>query len=408
MNSDTATAELLVQYTDGADGRDEEVRRALERSFGIILAHSGGSNRSVKQPGAPARTGLAFAANPEAVADSLAGIIFSFSRVAAAGGAPDGSAVSEIRTAILEFVQRHVPIEVQLLWSPKKHWTMGTENAVDLAELAAFQTLISIDAAVRPIYRVGLSFRIDLEDIEFQFMEGQNEEVVTAQDTYISGLSHLRKALGLNELFTLRRISEHAKDADELGRWRQQMAENYRVLEAYWHESEECPASSWATLGSFKELRRLGWKGVISSEMRRYYLDRLRKLTGASEAKKVNMVLSNLAGILLHHQVGLLGGSGGIRPLKLSFVRSADGAPAELLQRRVDVRFAPRALCSRVSAAGPWATKGFVCRRGKEAHVSFRGWHDLASARCRFAEGSLAIVGPNGTARVRADLIRED
>ena len=115
------------------------------------------------------------------------------------------------------------------------------------------------------------------------------------------------------------------------------------------------------------------------------------------------MVLRNLAGILLHHQVGLFFGSGGITPLKFSFVRSADGAPVELLNGRVDLRFAPRRLCSRVSAAAPWATKGFVCGRGTEMRLEFRGWRELADARYRFAEGWLNIGRHGGSARVRAD-----
>src|SRR5207237_6777708 len=140
-------------------------------------------------------------------------------------------------------------------------------------------------------------------------------------------------------------------DSTELSRWRQQILENYQALEAYWHESEECPVSSWETLGSFKEVRRLGWKGTIPPEMRRYYLDRIGRLTEASDVEKVDMVLRNLAGVLFHYQFGLLGGSGLVSPVKFSFVHSADAAPAELQHGRVNIRFAPRKLCSRVNAA---------------------------------------------------------
>jgi hypothetical protein len=399
MNSHKGIAELLVHYTEGPGRLDEEVVRALERSFGTIISRLPGSDRPPSLEQIPS--------DPEDVADRLAQIILTFSRAAAAGG-PNAKAVGGIRTRLLEFVQRGVPVEVQMLWSPKKHWKLGSESAVDLAELAAFQTLVSIDAAVRTVYRTGVSFVIDFEDIEFQFMEGRSDEIVNAQEIYMSGMKRLLSTLGLDELFALRRMSERAKTEEELSRWRQQMNENYRALEAYWYESEGCQVMSWETLASFKEIRRLGWKGTIPSEMRSYYLNRLGKLTDASDPEKVDMVLRNFAGILLHHQVGLLCGSSGVCPLKFSFVRSADGAPAELLHGRVDLRFAPRKLCSRVSAAGPWATKGFVCGRGSDMRVSFRGWHELAGARCRFAEGWFTIAGPNGNARVRADFMRED
>src|SRR4029077_4464610 len=235
--------------------------------------------------------------------------------------------------------------------------------------------------------------------VEFQFMEGQSEEILNAQQVYMSGIKRLVSVLGWDELFTLSKMSEHAKDAEELKRWRQQMAENYRALEAYWHESEGCPVSLWETLQSFNEIGRLGWKGTIPLEMRRYYLDHLAKIV-ASDAEKVDMVLRNFAGILLHYQAGLLRGSGQLDPLKISFVRSADGAPAELLRGRVNIRFAPRKLCSRVSGAAPFATKGFACGRGNNMRVSFRGWHELAGARPRFTEGWFTIAGPNGDASV--------
>ena len=395
MNSHTGIAELLVHYRDGFDRLDEEVTRALERFFGTILSRCWDNDR----PQSLARV----ADNPEGAADRLARIIFSLSR-AAASGAPDKKALTGVAACILEFVQRGIPVEAQMLWSPKKHWMVGSQNAVDVAELAALQTLISIDSTVRSAYPPGMSFVIDLEDIEFQFMEGESQEVVDAQETYMTGLKRLLKALGLDERFTLRRMSGRAKNAEELRRWRQQMVENYRALEAYWHESQGHPVSSWEALGSFKEIRRLGWKGTIPQHMRRYYLDRLA--IDVSDAEKVDMVLRNLAGILLHYQAGLLRGSGEVDPVKLSFVRSADGAPAELLHGRVDIRFAPRKLCSRVSAAGPWATKGFVCDPGSGVQVSFRGWRELAGAGYRFAEGWFTIAGPDGDAPVRADFMR--
>ncbi len=382
---------------ENVEGLDKEVLQGLKKSFGTILSHSGRDDVEI-----PDRV----ADDPEGIADRLAQMIFNFSR--APGPAPNPKAVAGIRTRLLAFVQKGIPAEVQMLWSPKKHWAFGTETAVDLAELAAFQTLLSIDSAVRAVYPAGISFVIDVEDIEFQFMEGQTKEVISAQETYISGMKRLLGALGLNERFTLRRLSERARDRQELDRWRQQMDENYRALEAYWHESECCPAPSRETLPSFKRISQLGWKGTIPEEMRRYYLTRLGRLSNASDAEKVDMVLRNFAGILLHHQVGLFSGSNGICPLKFSFVRSADAAPAELLYGRVDIRFAPRRLCSRVSAAAPWSTKGFVGGRMDSPRVSFRGWHELASAQCRFAEGWFTIAGPNGTARVRADFMRQD
>src|SRR5258707_1331116 len=175
MNSHTAVAELFVQYADGAGRLNEEISLALERSFATILSRSPAIDRPPGPEPVPD--------DPEGVADRLAHIIFYSSRAAAAGP-PNAKALDAIRTRLLEFVQTRIPLEAQMLWSPRKHWQSATECAVDLAELTALQTLISIDAAVRRVYRPVMSFMIDLEDIEFQFMEGQNEEATNAQEIY--------------------------------------------------------------------------------------------------------------------------------------------------------------------------------------------------------------------------------
>ena len=399
MNSRTDIAELVVDYSGGPAALNGEVARMIETIFKPMLGRLLGNGNS--QP-----TRL-IADNPADVAGKLASILFNHSR-SAATGVSDAKTLAGLRDRLLEFVRRGGAVEVQMLWSPKKHWVFESDSAVDLAELLAVQTLVSIDSAVRSVYPAGLSFVIDFEDVEFQFMEGPGAEVINAQDLYISGLHRIVEALELDELFVLRRISEHARDAEELRRWRQQMAENYRALEAYWHESEACPVSSWETLPSFNRIRELGWKGTIPPEMRRYYLGLLGKPVDTSDREKVTMVLRNLATILLHYQAGLLRGSGKIQPIKFSLVRSAAGAPASLQEGRVDIRFAPRKLCSRVSAAAPWSTKGFVCGRKNDMQVAFRGWRELADARHRFAEGWLTFGRHDVSACVRADFRLDD
>jgi hypothetical protein len=390
--------ELFVRYSEGLGSLGGGVLRALDESFGTMLSRLQESN------GEPCSGRIV--ADPEGIADRVARIISSFSRAEAEPAFRERT-IEGIRTLILEFVRRQIPVEVQMLWSPKKHWMRGTESEVDLAELAALQTLLSVDSAVRAVYRAGLSFRLDVEDIEFEFMEVEDEGVVDARETYILGLMRLIKALRLGEVFVLRRVSEYAKSGEELRCWQQMMTENHRMLKSYWLESEGCTIAAQEALPSFKELCRRGWKGTIPPEMRRYYLNRLGRLADASNRERVDMVLRNLAGILLHHQIGLLHGPSAVDPVKFSFVRPAASAPAELLLGRVDLRFAPRKLCSRVCAAAPWSTKGFLCGRGDRVLVSFRGWHELSGARCRFTKGWLTLTGREGVAELRADFLHE-
>lgn len=388
--------EISVRYGERLDGVEEDVLSLLKDLFRPILSHV--------QAGIELSPNGCTQVDPEEVAEEITRIMMGFSR-AEPIPAVRKRASGAIRARIFEFVRRRAPVDAQMLWSPKKHWISGDESAVDLAELAALQTLLSLDSAVRRVYQGGVSFRLDVEDIEFEFMEVQNDEVLKARETYISGLRRLIKTLELDEIFNVRRMSERAKNGEELRRWQQQMAENHRALKAYWYESEGCTLAKQEMLGTFKELRQLGWKGTIPPEMRMYYLRRLGRLADPPDGEGVDMVLRNLAGILLHHQIGLPGLSGLGDPVKLSFVRPADSAPAELLYGRVDLRFVPRRICSRVNAAAPWSTKGFVCNRGNRVLVSFRGWRELAGALCRFKEGWFILSGRAGPTEIRADFL---
>src|SRR5262249_33668561 len=137
---------------------------------------------------------------------------------------------TSIATRIAECVRRNVPIAAQILWSPKKHWITGPDSYIDLAELAALNTLLRVHTTVRNIYRPGLTFTIDLEDIEFEFMEGAEPELVWARTEYIGGLRKAIRVFGLDDCFLANRISGKAKDKHELQSWMAQMELNYRAL----------------------------------------------------------------------------------------------------------------------------------------------------------------------------------
>lgn len=310
-----------------------------------------------------------------------------------------------IEERISRAIRRGLPISAHMLWSPKKHWMRGPESSVDLAELAALQTLVSVHCAVREVWEAGLLFHLCVEDIEFEFMEGMSDALDDACHRYVSGLRRLIAVLGLSEVFSVFTTSERASDGAELNAWRAQIAENHRALQAYWYESETCAPALWDSLPSFQHLGRLGWRGSLPPEMRRYYLERLKPPGDMPDLDRADMVLRNLAGILLHHQTGLLRDTTVVEPVRFSFVPPANGAPGELLLGRVDLRFVPRKVCSLVGAAGPWSTKGHVVARDGRVHLVFRGWRDIANAKSRFTEGWWALDGVGGTADVRADVL---
>ena len=313
-----------------------------------------------------------------------------------------------VEDRVAQCIRRHVPISGQILWSPKKHWIVGADSKVDLAELTALNTLLTVHTAVRSIYHSGLTFTLHLEDLEFEFMEGSESELKESRNRYIAGLQGMIHVLGIQDIFTVVRISDKARDKQELRGWVSQMEENYRALKAYWYDSESKGIAGYEAYPSFRALRRLGWNGPIPEEMRNYYLRRLNFHQDRPKTEKVSMILRNLAGILLHYQKNLLGTASEVEPIKFSFVPPAPGAPAELIRGRIDLRFVSRNVCSLVGSAGPWSTKGYFRERHGRIMPTFKSWHSPTEPGSRLVDGHLTLSCQDQAVSVRADFLLED
>jgi hypothetical protein len=318
---------------------------------------------------------------------------------------PQPANLAALESRILRCVERGEPVIAEMLWSPKKHWVEGADSAIDLAELMAIDTLASFARAVQDVYAPGVAITLQMEDLEFAYMEGTSPALDEARERYIGGLRALARAV--DDGIDVRAVSDYAADDAERARWHARIVENHRALAAYWAESEREGIARHDTLPSYGALRALGWVGEIPPEMRRYYTERLGHRAPADAAARVDMVVRNLATVLLHHQVGLGAGQHGSGAIKLSFVPPASGAHADLRNGRVNLRFASRRLSSRVSRAGPWSTKGFLRRRGDAWAFGVAGWRELAAAGARFVPGRFVVSSDGGEATVRADVLLE-
>jgi hypothetical protein len=316
--------------------------------------------------------------------------------------------IKEIENRVAKCIRMGIPFYSQILWSPKKHWVKGAESGIDLAELVALKTLFDIHVAVRSIYAPGLNFTLHLEDIEFEFMEGNDPLLSYSRDHYIDGLQSMIRVLGLQDVFAVSRMSCKAKDEGELNRWIAQMQDNFKALNAYWYESEKNGIAGYENYESFKVLRRLGWNGPIPQEMRNHYLKRINCRQAISHRETVSMVLRNFAGILLHYQENLLRTASDVEPIKFSFVPPAPGAPVELMTGRIDLRFVPRKVCSHVNAAGPWSTKGYFRERKGKILPAFKGWLSPLPPDSKFVEGHLILSRDDETVNVRADFLQKE
>ena len=323
------------------------------------------------------------------------------------GASPDVLAANRavLEARIANCIGRGVPIAAQMLWSPKKHWVVGSDSDVDIAELTALNTLLSVHNSVRLIHSPGLMFTFYVEDVEFEFMEGLEPELKDARTRYLNGLRGIVHALGLEDVFAFLKMSDKSLDEQERRDWVAQMEENFDALERYWYESEKHGLAGYDTYHSYQALRQLGWRGSIPEEMRNHYLRRLGAIKERSRAEKVGMILRNFAGMLLHHQKNLLTRGSEAPPIKFSFIPPAPGAPAELLGGRIDMRFVSRKICSRVGTAGPWSTKGYFRQRDGQVTPTFASWHQRIEPQSRFVIGHLTLVRGDREAAVRADVL---
>jgi hypothetical protein len=317
--------------------------------------------------------------------------------------------VAALASRIATCIDRGEAIGAEMLWSPRKHWVDPADSGIDLAELMAVDTLAGFARAVRRHHAPGVAITLQMEDLEFEYMEGADPALVAARTRYIGALRALTRVVD-DEDIRVRAVSEYAADDAERARWRAMIAENHRALAAYWADSEREGIARHASLPSYHALRALGWVGEIPAEMRRHYTHRLAHRAPNAAGASMDMVVRNLATVLLHHQIGLGAGQAGSDAIKLSFVPPASGAQAELRNGRVDLRFAPRRLSSRVNNAGPWSTKGFLRRRGDGWALGIGGWRELDAAGARFTPGQFVVAGRGGEVPVivRADVLRDD
>jgi len=340
--------------------------------------------------------------------DHRARLVADAMLAAARPGAPPDVLMSNravLETRMAHWIRRGDPIAAQMLWSPKKHWVVGPDSDVDIAELAALNTLLSVHNSVRRIHHPGLKFTFYMEDVEFEFMEGQEPELEEARGRYFNGLRGIVHALGLEDVFAFLKMSDKSLDAQERRDWVAQMQENYDALERYWYESERRGIARHETYDSYRALQRLGWRGSIPEQMRDHYLRRLTTVQERPRAEKVSMILRNFAGMLLHYQKNLLTRGHEAPPIKFSFIPPAPGAPAGMLGGRIDLRFVSRKICSRVGTAGPWSTKGHFRQRAGNITPTFASWHQPVEPQSRFVQGYLTLVRDGREAAVRADVL---
>ncbi len=320
------------------------------------------------------------------------------------GKKPSEDNMALLRERICRFIAMGLPIEVRMVWGPKKHFALGDENDVDLSELLSLERLYDLHLRVHNLYSPGLHYNLFILDFEGEYVEGDAPEIKASMNKYIRTFQRLIEVLNLTEVMTAVRVHDVAKDEAEREQWRAQMREDFDKLRAYWYESEDKGIEGYENYQSYKNLLKLRWEGCLPTEAREYFLEMVsRFLDKATEEEKVTMVLKIFIASWLHHQFMILKTPHGLSPLNFSFVRPAPHIPEHLMKARVDLRAVSTNITK--TAVSPWTAKGFFAFIDGKIKPEIKGWHESMSYQNRMIPGELVLTGRCGSVRIKADFL---
>jgi methylase of polypeptide subunit release factors/tRNA A-37 threonylcarbamoyl transferase component Bud32 len=343
--------------------------------------------------------------DPQVLTDTITKIIVG-TRDTRLGALPTPENDKIIRDRIRQSIENNLPIEVSMLWAPKKHFVSGADSMIDVAEVIALQTIYNICLQVRRIYSPGLRYTLYLEDFEMQFIEGNAPSFETDRSNYMDGLKKLIQILKVDSVINAVKVSDLAKTSQERAMWETRIEENYQRLKDYWFESEQKGIDGYENYESYKALIKLGWKGPIPQIMRNYYRARVSRLLGEDDSKKVDdMILRNFAGILLHYQTKMLRTPGDIEPLKFSFVPEAPGTLEDFQRGRIDIRPIPSSITR--TSMPPWTGQGLLRIKDGRITPQFRSWHELMDPS-RLIHGHIIFKRGKESVMVRTDFLLDE
>jgi hypothetical protein len=313
----------------------------------------------------------------------------------------------EIEHRVVHRIRAGKHVSGLMLWAPKKHWVHGPGSAVDIAELVALRTLFDLHVAVKQVYEPGMHFHIHVEDLEHAFVHGTSVRLEEDMERYITRLCAAIEVLGLQTVVTITRTTSLAKNDRDLEAWRSRLEQNLSALRAYWYDSERNGLDGFEQSETYRALAHLGWRGPIPQEMRNFYLGRIQRGTcrGIEIADASDMVMRNLAGILLHHQEHLLRVADDPRPLIVSFMPQPPGTEPHLKLGRVNLRFVSRKTSHSADNAAPWSVKGCLHERKGRLLPTFTSWRQPLGPYAEAFAGCFELTMGRHRVPVRADLL---
>lgn len=259
-----------------------------------------------------------------------------------------------IRQTISNAIRNELPIPVLTPWGSRK---AVSGYIVDVAELSALRQLQCLQLRVKQFYEPGVDVRMRMEDTSGFWLFGQTEDIARETQQYVVDMENLIHVLDFDSFI-------HAVRESQIF----DTAEYYRTAESimvpmleYLKVTDRDGFSNYAHLESYKELERLGWKGMISAQQRDYYRNRYHTAYPGLTADEYTRKLANyFSGSLARIK---LNGTGARRDwgsdyLRVTFVNPIPDAPEHLTMKNIYYRTIPKSFTR--EHMPPWRSRGYV------------------------------------------------
>lgn len=269
------------------------------------------------------------------------------------GPAPSPEGAVRIRQVVADSMRMGAPIPFLVPWGSVK---TASNESVDIAELMALRMLGCLNRRVIRYYEPGIEIRIRLEDVGGLWLFADNPATPASTIHYCGDMTDLVKVLNLGCINVVKE-----SDIVSIAKYEQMCMVMMSPMIAYLSESNgDESADELSSIGSFRELNRLGWMGSIPTKQRTFYYKRYRALYGEENISVIERLARYFCGSWARYQCEATGldPKWSDRWIQLNFANPVPGAPKKMADKVIHYRTMPAKYTRDHNP--PWRVKGYL------------------------------------------------
>lgn len=275
------------------------------------------------------------------------------------GPLPNPEHLVVIRNIIRKSIENQKPIPFLIPWGGVKP---NFSFDLDIAEVCGLNQIKQLIEKIKIIYKPGVDIVIRVEDESAYTLfelEKSKEDIHFSVDSYSFNFCKLVRILFPEG--DVRTSCETKMENASI--FESKLRENLNLMEAYlWMTKDTIQfldLKSIENFDTYKELKKIGWKGIISYEQRQHYLETYKKLYSDWDEKRlIKRLALYFAGSLTKSQLKMNGiQSYWDKFIQLSFVSPIKGLPLGYDYHYIYYRTLPLS-CARTHIPA-WRAKGY-------------------------------------------------